>query len=123
FWAMVVKEFIQMGRDKLTFGIMVGIPLIQLTLFGFAINSDPKHLPAALILSDNGPQSRTVLNAFRNSTYFEFVSQVKTEREGRQLLDRGDVQFVVNIPENFTRDLLRGDRPSVLIEADASDPI
>src|SRR5208282_4533059 len=69
FWAMVVKEFIQMGRDKLTFGIMVGIPLIQLTLFGFAINSDPKHLPAALILSDNGPQSRTVLNAFRNSTY------------------------------------------------------
>jgi len=123
FWAMVVKEFIQMRRDRITFAIMIGIPLIQLTLFGFAINSDPKHLPAALILGDNGPQGRTVLNALQNSAYFEFVRQVKTETEGRQLLERGDVQFVINIPENFTRDLLRGDRPPILIEADATDPI
>jgi len=123
FWAMVVKEFIQMGRDRLTFGIMVGIPLIQLTLFGFAINSDPKHLPAAVIMDDNGPQGRTVLNALQNSAYFEFVRQAKTETEGRQLLERGDVQFVINIPENFTRDLLRGDRPPILIEADATDPM
>jgi len=123
FWAMVVKEFIQMRRDSITFAIMVGIPLIQLMLFGFAINSDPKHLPAALILADNGPQGRTVLNALQNSAYFEFVRQVKTETEGRQLLDRGDVQFVINIPENFTRDLLRGNKPSILIEADATDPI
>jgi ABC-2 type transport system permease protein len=120
---MVVKEFIQMGRDRLTFGIMVGIPLIQLTLFGFAINSDPKHLPAAVIMDDNGPQGRTVLNALQNSAYFEFVRQAKTETEGRQLLERGDVQFVINIPENFTRDLLRGDRPPILIEADATDPM
>jgi ABC-2 type transport system permease protein len=123
FWAMVVKEFIQMRRDRITFAIMVGIPLIQLTLFGFAINSDPKHLPAALIMGDNGPQGRTVLNALQNSAYFEFVRQVKTETEGRQLLERGDVQFVINIPENFTRDLLRGERPPLLIEADATDPI
>ncbi len=123
FWAMVVKEFIQMRRDRVTFAIMVGIPLIQLTLFGFAINSDPKHLPAALIMGDNGPQGRTVLNALQNSAYFQFVRQVKTETEGRQLLERGDVQFVINIPKNFTRDLLRGDRPPILIEADATDPI
>lgn len=123
FWAMIVKEFIQMARDKPTFGIMVGIPLLQLTLFGFAINSDPKHLPAALIMADNGPQARTVLSAIRNSDYFEFVRQVKTETEGHRLLDRGDVQFVVSIPENFTRDFLRGDSPSILVEADATDPI
>ncbi len=123
FWAMVVKEFIQMRRDRVTFAIMVGIPIIQLTLFGFAINTDPRHLPAAMIINDNGSMGRTVLSALRNSSYLEFVRQVKTETEGRQLLERGDVNFVINIPENFTRDLLRGDRPSILIEADATDPI
>jgi ABC-2 type transport system permease protein len=120
---MVVKEFIQMRRDRVTFAIMVGIPIIQLTLFGFAINTDPRHLPAAMIINDNGSMGRTVLYALRNSSYLEFVRQVKTETEGRQLLERGDVNFVINIPENFTRDLLRGDRPSILIEADATDPI
>jgi ABC-2 type transport system permease protein len=122
FWAMVVKEFIQMRRDRLTFGMMVGIPLIQLILFGYAINSDPKHLPAAVLLADHGPQARTVLHAIQNSAYFDIVRQVQTESEGHDVLSRGEVQFVVNIPVNFTRDLLRGDRPSVLIEADATDP-
>ncbi len=122
FWAMVVKEFIQMRRDRLTFGMMIGIPLIQLTLFGFAINSDPKRLPTAVLLADHGPQARTVLYAIRNSGYFDFVRQVKTESEGHDVLARGDVQFVISIPENFTRDLLRGDRPAVLVEADATDP-
>jgi ABC-2 type transport system permease protein len=119
---MVVKEFIQMRRDRLTFGMMIGIPLIQLTLFGFAINSDPKRLPTAVLLADHGPQARTVLYAIRNSGYFDFVRQVKTESEGHDVLARGDVQFVISIPENFTRDLLRGDRPAVLVEADATDP-
>ncbi|GIW54542.1 MAG: mannose-1-phosphate guanyltransferase [Nitrospiraceae bacterium] len=122
FWAMVVKEFIQMRRDRLTFGMMIGIPLIQLILFGFAINSDPKRLPTAVLLADHGPQARTVLYAIRNSGYFDFVRQVKTESEGHDVLARGDVQFVISIPENFTRDLLRGDRPAVLVEADATDP-
>ncbi|HTR44806.1 MAG TPA: ABC transporter permease [Thermodesulfovibrionales bacterium] len=122
FWAMVVKEFIQMRRDRLTFGMMVGIPLLQLTLFGYAINSDPKHLPAAVLLADNGPQGRTLLYAVQNSSYFDFVRQVKTEAEGEEALARGEVQFVVNIPENFTRDFLRGARPAVLVEADATDP-
>jgi ABC-2 type transport system permease protein len=122
FWAMVVKEFVQMRRDRLTFGMMIGVPLIQLVLFGYAINSDPKHLPTAVLLADNGPQGRTLLYAIRNSSYFDFVRQMKTESEVRDALARGEVQFVVNIPENFTRDLLRGNRPAILLEADATDP-
>ncbi len=122
FWAIVVKEFIQMRRDRVTFGIMVGIPIIQLILFGFAINSDPKHLPTAVLLADTGPYGRTLLYAIRNSGYFDFIRQVASEAEGREALARGQVQFVVSIPENFTRDFLRGDRPAILVEADATDP-
>lgn len=122
FWAIIVKEFVQMRRDRLTFGMMIGIPILQLVLFGFAINSDPKHLPTAVLLADRGPQARTMLHAIRNSDYFEFVKQVHTEAEADDLLARGEVQFVITIPENFTRDLLRGDRPILLVEADATDP-
>ncbi len=75
FWAMVVKEFVQMRRDRLTFGMMIGIPLIQLVLFGYAINSDPKHLPTAVVLADNGPQGRTLLYAIRNSSYFDLYGR------------------------------------------------
>jgi ABC-2 type transport system permease protein len=119
---IVSKEFLQMRRDRLTFAMMLGIPLIQLTLFGYAINSDPRHLPAAVLLADKGAQGRTLLYAMKNSTYFDFVRQVKTEAEGYNLLARGQVQFVINIPPNFSRDLLRGDRPALLVEADATDP-
>jgi ABC-2 type transport system permease protein len=91
-------------------------------LFGFAINSDPKHLPAAVLLADHGPQGRTLLHAIRNSDYIHFVRQVNTEAEAHDVLARGEVLFVVNIPENFSRDLLRGDRPVLLVEADATDP-
>ena len=120
--AMLVKEFTQMRRDKLTFGMMLGIPLLQLILFGFVINSDPKHLPTAVLLADYGPQGRTLLQAIQNSGYFDFVLQVKTEAEAEEALARGDVQFVINIPVNFSRDLLRGLKPAILIEADATDP-
>jgi ABC-2 type transport system permease protein len=119
---IISKEFMQMRRDRLTFAMMLGIPLIQLTLFGFAINSDPRHLPAAVLLADHGTQGRTLLYAMKNSTYFDFVREVKTETEGHDLLARGRVQFVITIPENFSRDLLRGDRPALLVEADATDP-
>lgn len=122
FWAIVVKEFVQMRRDRLTFGMMIGIPILQLTLFGFAINSDPKHLPTAVVLADYGPQGRTLLNAIKNSSYFDLVAHIKTESEANEALARGDVLFVVNIPQNFSRDLVRGDRPVVLVEADATDP-
>jgi ABC-2 type transport system permease protein len=122
FWAIVVKEFVQMRRDRLTFGMMIGIPILQLTLFGFAINSDPKHLPTAVVLADYGPQGRTLLGAIKNSSYFDLVEHIKTETEANEALARGDVLFVVNIPQNFSRDLVRGDRPVVLVEADATDP-
>ena len=121
-WAIVVKEFIQMRRDRVTFGMMIGVPLIQLVLFGYAINADPKRLPTAVLMADYGPQGRTVLHAIRNSGYFEFTRELTSEQEGRDVLARGDVQFVVNIPQGFTRELLRGERPAILIEADATDP-
>lgn len=120
--AMLVKEFTQMRRDKLTFGMMLGIPLMQLILFGFVINADPKHLATAVVLADQGPQGRTLLNAIRNSGYFDFVKLLQAEAEAEEVLARGEVQFVVNIPAGFSRDLLRGDRPAILIEADATDP-
>ena len=82
FWAILVKEFVQMRRDRLTFGMMIGIPLLQLILFGYAINSDPKHLPTAVLLADDGPQGRTLLYAMRNSGYFDFVRQVESESDG-----------------------------------------
>ncbi|MBH0208429.1 MAG: ABC transporter permease [Nitrospira sp.] len=122
FWAIVVKEFIQMRRDRVTFGMMIGVPLIQLVLFGFAINADPKHLPTAVLLADYGAHGRTLLQAIRNSNYFEFVREVATEQEAEEVLSRGEAQFVINIPPNFSRDLLRGERPAILVEADATDP-
>jgi ABC-2 type transport system permease protein len=121
-WAIVVKEFVQMQRDRLTLGMTIGIPLIQLVLFGFAINSDPKHLPTAVLLADSGPQGRTVLYGIQNSGYFELVRRLSSEQEGSNALALGEVQFVINIPAQFSRDLLRGDRPAVLVEADATDP-
>lgn len=122
FWAIVLKEFIQMKRDRVTFGMMVGIPLMQLIIFGFAINSDPKHLPAAIRAADQGPFARTLVAALRHSDYFTLVREAATEAEARKLLQLGEVQFVINIPEDFSRRLLRGERPTVLIEADATDP-
>src|SRR5262245_54756935 len=122
FWAMVVKEFIQMRRDRLTFAMMVGIPLAQLVLFGYAINSDPKHLPAAVVLADNGPQGRTALCAIQNSAYFDLVHRLRNEAEAHDAMERGTVQFVINIPQDFTRKLWRGERPTLLVEADATDP-
>jgi ABC-2 type transport system permease protein len=121
-WAVVLKEFIQMRRDRVTFGMMVGIPLLQLTLFGFAINSDPRHLPTALRIADQGQFARTLVAALRQSGYFKITAEAATEDEAQRLLQLGDVQFVINIPEDFTRRLLRGERPTVLLEADASDP-
>lgn len=122
FAAIVVKEFIQMRRDRMTFGMMIGIPFIQLILFGFAINSDPKHLPSAILDADRSTFSRSIAMALRESGYFRFVREASSEVETRRLLARGEVQFVVHIPEGFSRALLRGERPAVLVEADATDP-
>ena len=111
-----------MRRDRVTLGMMIGIPLIQLILFGFAINADPKHLPTAVLLADYGPHGRTLLQAIRNSDYFELTRQVMSEQEAEEVLARGDVQFVINIPYNFSRDIVRGEKPAILVEADATDP-
>lgn len=111
-----------MKRDRVTFGMMVGIPLMQLMLFGFAINSDPKHLPTAILSADEGPFTRTLITAMQHSDYFQFVRNTNNEAEARQMLRRGEVQFVINIPVDFSRKLLRGEQPSLLIEADATDP-
>lgn len=121
-WAIVLKEFIQMRRDRVTFGMMVGIPLLQLTLFGYAINSDPRHLPTAVRLGDQGPFARSLVWALKNSDYFTIVRETASEAEAERLLTLGDVQFVINIPDDFTRRLLRGERPTVLMQADATDP-
>ena len=122
FFAVVMKEFIQMRRDRLTFAMMVGVPMMQLILFGFAINADPKQLPTALLVADHSEFSRSFVRALENSSYFKITAQPGTEAEAERLLTEGDVQFVVNIPENFSRKLQRGERPAILVEADATDP-
>ena len=120
--AMVVKEFTQMRRDRLTFAMMIGVPLIQLMLFGYAINLDPKGLPTAVISADNSPFSRSLIRAMENSGYFRVIDVLPGEAAGEHVLRNGKVQFVVNIPEGFSRDLMRGARPAVRLEADATDP-
>lgn len=122
FLAMVGKEFVQMRRDRVTFAIMLGIPILQMVLFGFAINSDPKHLPTAIVTADYGVFGRTVLAAMWNSDYFRIVATPADEVEANRLLEEGDVQFVLNIPEQFSRRLIRGEHPNLLLTADATDP-
>ncbi|MBV6411673.1 MAG: ABC transporter permease [Burkholderiales bacterium] len=119
---ILIKEFIQLKRDRLTFGMIVGIPVIQLLIFGFAINSDPKNLPTAVVMADPGPQARAYVAALGNSAYFRIVGNLSA-READELLLRGDVQFVITFPPGFHRDLMRGQAPVLLVEADASDPM
>lgn len=120
--AMILKEFIQMKRDRLTFAMMVGIPIIQLTLFGYAINADPRQLPTAVLGYENGPASRAIVAGLQNSTYFRVTVLAHDTAEVDRLLDRGRVQFAVEIPTTFERDFLRGERPALLVMADATDP-
>jgi ABC-2 type transport system permease protein len=122
-WAMVVKEFVQMRRDRMTFATMIFIPVLQLVLFGFAINTDPKHLPTAVLTRDDGPLTRAVLAAMKNSDYFKFTKQVRDPAEIDRMLASGEVQFAVEIPASFERDVRRGDRPQLLVIADATDPV
>jgi ABC-2 type transport system permease protein len=122
FVAVFVKEFIQMRRDRLTFAMMFGVPLMQLTLFGFAINADPKDMPTAVVLADQGPFVRSILGAIENTDRFRISRMAASEAEAEMMLQQGVVQFVVSVPPHFERDLMRGDRPTLLIEADATDP-
>ena len=122
-WAMVVKEFVQMRRDRMTFATMIVIPILQLVLFGYAINTDPKHLPTAVLVRDDGPLTRAVLAAMNNSDYFAFVKQVRDPAEIDAMIRSGEVQFAVEIPASFERNVRRGDRPALLVIADATDPV
>ncbi|HNB28869.1 MAG TPA: ABC transporter permease [Alphaproteobacteria bacterium] len=122
FLAVFIKEFVQMRRDRITFAMMVGVPLMQLILFGYAINSDPKALPTAVVMGENTTFARSIVTALQNSAYFKMDGPPVSEAEADKLLRLGEVQFVVTIPVDFTRDVLRGRRPTLLVEADATDP-
>ena len=121
-WGIVMKEFLQLKRDRLTFGMIVGMPIVMLVVFGYAINTDPRHLHTAVLRGDQSEFTRSYVAAMKNSGYFAFVQELDSEEQARAALARGDVQFVVNIPVDFTRRLVRGERPAMLIEADATDP-
>lgn len=120
--AMIRKEFIQMRRDRLTFAMMLGVPVMQLVLFGYAINSDPKHLPTALFAQDHSVFTRSFVKGMENSDYFDIVARPGTVEEANELIRTGKVQFVLQIPPDFSRDLQRGQRPELLLDADATDP-
>jgi ABC-2 type transport system permease protein len=122
FLAVLMKEFIQMRRDRVTFGMMIGLPIVQLMLFGFAINADPRHLPTLVELNDDGPLVRAVLAGMETSGYFDFAGVVHGPEEGEDALRRREANFVVVIPDDFERDVLRGRRPDILVAADAADP-
>ncbi|HJS40519.1 MAG TPA: ABC transporter permease [Sphingomicrobium sp.] len=120
--AVLAKEFTQLVRDRLTYAMIIGIPIFQLLLFGYAINSDPKHLPTAVLIQDQGQFSRSILGALERSDYFDLRYVVRSPSEAHELIERGAVQFAVTIPGDFTRRVVRRDKPQILVEADASDP-
>ena len=120
--AILLKEFRQMRRDRLTFAMMVGVPIVQLVLFGYAINTDPKQLPLAVVEADHSEFSRSFVRALENSRYFEVTARPANEAEGKRLLDMGEVQFLLVVPPDFARRMLRGEHPAMLLAADATDP-
>ena len=122
-YAMVVKEFIQLRRDRVSFAMIVMIPVMQLLLFGFAINTTPRHLPTAVLLQEDSDLARSILKALENTAYFRFTREVHDVAEFDDLLLSGKVLFGVEIPRGFERAVRRGDRPALLIAADATDPV
>ena len=120
--AMLTKEFIQMRRDRPTFGMMVGIPLLQLMMFGYAINADPKHLPAAIVDPAPSTYGRSIISALEQSGYFDVIKTASSARDVDIMLGDGSVQFVITLPEDLTRKVERQETPILLIEADATDP-
>ena len=121
-FAVILKEFIQLRRDRLTFAMMIGVPLMQLTLFGFAINSDPKQLPTIVVAQEDTVFTRSVVHAMENSGYFRIVATTADPRVADAALASGSAQFALTMPAGFARDLQRGAQPQLLVEADATDP-
>ena len=122
-WAMVVKEFIQLKRDRVSFAMIIMIPLVQLMLFGYAINTMPRDLPTAVLMQESSDLSRSILAALENTRYFKVTKLPRTEAEVDQLLSSGTVLFAIEIPANFERSVRRGDKPAMLVAADATDPV
>jgi ABC-2 type transport system permease protein len=122
-WAMLFKEFLQLRRDRITFATMIFIPLMQLLLFGYAINTVPRDMPTAVLLQENSDVGRSILAAIRNTKYFKVVRQLRDEADLDHALASGEVLFAVEIPANFERALRRGDQPALLVAADATDPV
>jgi ABC-2 type transport system permease protein len=120
--AVFIKEFQQMMRDRLTFGMAVGVPILQLVLFGYAINTDPKGLPTAIVSMDSGSMARSVLAAMQNTGYFRIDHVLSNEHEAEALVETGTVQFMVVIPNDFSHRIVRGEKPALLVSADATDP-
>ncbi|HST37123.1 MAG TPA: ABC transporter permease [Allosphingosinicella sp.] len=120
--AVLVKEFIQLTRDRITYALILAVPVIQMLLFGYAINTDPRHLPTALLVQENSVFARSVVSAIANSSYFEITRQARSAAELDGLVRTGEVQFAITIPGDFTRRVIRGDRAQILVEADATDP-
>jgi ABC-2 type transport system permease protein len=127
FWrrtaAMLIKEFIQLRRDRVSFAMIIMIPLVQLMLFGYAINTNPRHLPTAVLLQEESDLGRSILEALENTEYFQITHRVSNEAEFDRLLASGSVLFAIEIPANFERAVRRGDRPALLVAADATDPV
>jgi ABC-2 type transport system permease protein len=122
-WAMLVKEFIQLKRDRVSFAMIIMIPLVQLMLFGYAINTTPRDLPTAVLIQEQTDLSRSILAALENTKYFKVTKLPRTEAEVDELLASGAVLFAIEIPANFERSVRRGDRPAMLVVADATDPV
>ncbi|WP_234418422.1 ABC transporter permease [Dongshaea marina] len=121
-WAIVIKEFLQLKRDKVTIAMVLGIPVLQLILFGYAVNTNPKQLPTIVVTQDQSPQVRTLITAMENTNYFKIVSTDGSLAQAQQSLARGDALFVVEIPAGFTHEMIAKKRPEILVVADASDP-
>jgi hypothetical protein len=121
--AMLRKELLQLRRDRVTLATMISIPLLQLTLFGYAINTTPRDLPTAVLLQESSDVGRSILAAIQNTKYFKITRQLRDEAELDQALKSGEVLFAVEIPANFERALRRGDDPALLVAADATDPV
>jgi len=122
-WAMLLKEFIQLKRDRVSFAMIIMIPLVQLMLFGYAINTMPRDLPTAVLIQEQTDLSRSILAALENTKYFKVTKLPHSEAEVDELLASGAVLFAIEIPANFERSVRRGDRPAMLVEADATDPV
>ena len=122
-YAMVVKEFIQLRRDRVSFAMIVMIPVMQLMLFGYAINTTPRNLPTAVLLQEDSDLARSILKALENTSYFRFTREVHDVAEFDNLLLSGKVLFGVEIPRGFERAVRRGDQPALLVAADATDPV